>query len=1381
MAPLRTTAHIAALALLAAAAIGTRDNATLAAKGQEIAIRMATSVGGPAGPSMAPVEQTGTGLIVGQVVDAGSGRPVPGAVVTIGGAAGGAGRGAGPTRVVLGMRGGGPPAAPPPSSSPNRQVPRILTGAEGRFAFRSLPAGTFNIVAAKPGYSEGAYGRLRPEGPEQPLELEDGQRLGNVTIRLFRQASISGTVTDDLGEPVVGADVRAYRRDLVAGRRVLSPVSNVAHTDDRGMYRLAGLQPGTYAIAVPAVESSVPAGLRLGSPISPDLVSTLTSPSYTNFSISQGGSKVTPDGKFLLQDSGGTSAGAPLDIDGRLLVHPTQYYPASRTASNATLITVASGEERTGLDLSLKLEPTASISGRLMGPDGPAVNFALHLVPSDTGDLSADPDVATTITDADGSFEFLAVPAGQYVIQTVRVPRPTLLNGVPMTVMMQGGGGMMAFSSVRSSGPRPAPSTPTEPTLWVSMPVSVSGDAVKGLNLALSSGFSITGRVEFQGSAPPPAAQMLQLTGVMAEPADGKLRARNLPGRIDPAGTFTIPGLLPGRYVVRATNVPGPGGWRLRSATVGGVDVADVPLTIDNHDVGSVTLTFGDTTTDISGTVTSRQGGSDPAAAVVVFPADRQMWRDYGTTSRRMRLVRTTRAGAFSARGLPPGDYNVIAISEEFAGEWQDTQFLELMSQAATHVTLGDGQQVKQDLTTQAVRPPGGGLPDGAASSADTNSSGEQFENASPGGPFVPDDAVDLQRPVRDPARPPAAPRRPQTPRDSAARPATGTASISGVVLEDDGSNQPVRRARVTVRGSDQVAARSTATDDRGRFTLRALPAGHYTLTVSKPAYVTISYGARHPGRGPGLPITLTDGQALTGLSIRLPHGAVITGTVTDDFGLPVPDVMIRVMQFQTVSGRRQLMPARLGRSVQTQTDDRGRYRIYGLTAGTYVVSAMPALRLGRPGGMRQLSAKEMAAALADVQRTGPGPVATGGPPAAGGQTTTATAPAPPVGRSVGHAPVYYPGTFSPDQATGLPVVAGQELTNVDIPMHLVPTARLEGRVLGPNGEPAPGVRISIVPSGSSPLIVMGLSMARSARDGTFAVDNLAPGHYTLLAQAADSGQTPPPPPQRGGRGGGRGGGMPGGGMTFVQQRMSLWAQQDLDVNGTDITGLTLTLQPGMTVSGRVVFSGRLLTPPADLSGMRVSLRMSRQTPGISLGVPPAQVDTAGHFAFTGVPPGHYTVAARVPGDSGRPSPAWWLKSAIASQRDTLDSSLDVQPGQNVQDLVLTFSDQRTELSGRLLDQTGQPAAGLSILVFSTDRAFWTPGSRRVAQPVRTASDGSYKTTGLPAGEYYLAAVPDLDPDEAGDPAFLDQVVPAAIKITLADGEKKVQDLKIGG
>ena len=84
------------------------------------------------------------------------------------------------------------------------------------------------------------------------------------------------------------------------------------------------------------------------------------------------------------------------------------------------------------------------------------------------------------------------------------------------------------------------------------------------------------------------------------------------------------------------------------------------------------------------------------------------------------------------------------------------------------------------------------------------------------------------------------------------------------------------------------------------------------------------------------------------------------------------------------------------------------------------------------------------------------------------------------------------------------------------------------------------------------------------------------------------------------------------------------------------------------------------------------------------------------------------------------------------------------------------------------------------MVVFSTDRAYWTLGSRRV-QTARPSSDGRFKVTGLPAGEYFVCAVTMVDRTEVYDPAFLSQLTGVSFKITIKDGEKKTVDLKLGG
>jgi hypothetical protein len=242
-----------------------------------------------------------------------------------------------------------------------------------------------------------------------------------------------------------------------------------------------------------------------------------------------------------------------------------------------------------------------------------------------------------------------------------------------------------------------------------------------------------------------------------------------------------------------------------------------------------------------------------------------------------------------------------------------------------------------------------------------------------------------------------------------------------------------------------------------------------------------------------------------------------------------------------------------------------------------------------------------------------------------------------------------------------------------------------------------------------------------------------------------------------------------------------LWASLDLTVDGQDIGDLVLSLRPGMTVSGRVLFDATTLPPPTELNRVRVSLSPVSNNGGVS--APPAAVAKADMtFQLSGAIPGRYRVGGSAPAppansDSG---PYWTMKSAMLNGKDLLDSSLEIRPDEHVQGLVVTFADRSTELSGALVDAAGKPASGYVVLVITTDRSLWPAATRRI-RLIRPTFDGKYRTTGLPPGEYAIGAITDLDPPDMGDTAFLEQVVAASLKFTLGDGEKKTQDLKLRG
>jgi hypothetical protein len=416
-------------------------------------------------------------------------------------------------------------------------------------------------------------------------------------------------------------------------------------------------------------------------------------------------------------------------------------------------------------------------------------------------------------------------------------------------------------------------------------------------------------------------------------------------------------------------------------------------------------------------------------------------------------------------------------------------------------------------------------------------------------------------------------------------------------------------------------------------------------------------------------------------------------------------------------------------------------------------------------------------------------------------------APAPSVEKvTVAYAPVYYPGTTVASTAATVAVVAGEERTGVEFALRLVRTTTVEGMVVVPDGVSPQSVQLMMMPAsqpgGASFASMAGIEMLASQRvvpgpDGKFTYTAVPPGQYTIAARATRQAGGPAPAA-----------GMPAqvvermavtrvvtaGGATedFVgpmpmmgdPNTMQFWAQADVLVDGSPVGGVTLALQPGMTVSGRVEFRSVNARPGADFR--KVALSMTPVATGgmrLSLGMPSTQIDDKGQFTIAGVTPGRYRIAGNAPATPAPGAAAaapWRIASAIVKGQDILDFPLDIVPGDAVTDAVVTFTDATQEILGSLQDASGRPAPDYTIVVFAADNRYWTPQSRRI-RTARPATDGKFAVTGLPPGQYRMAAVADLAPSEANDPAFLEQLVPASFAITLGVGEKKTQDLKISG
>ena len=575
-----------------------------------------------------------------------------------------------------------------------------------------------------------------------------------------------------------------------------------------------------------------------------------------------------------------------------------------------------------------------------------------------------------------------------------------------------------------------------------------------------------------------------------------------------------------------------------------------------------------------------------------------------------------------------------------------------------------------------------------------------------------------------------------QVSRDTQVRRPTGSATISGIVQSADESRTPVRLARVTLNSLEQGGAAETATTDaQGRFVFRALPAGRYALQASKRAWLDANYGASRLGRA-GTPVAVADGETISGLVIPLTRGAVIAGTVRDAAGEPQPGLQVRVLRFVTRDGIRSLERPSSANLNDPMTDDEGAYRVYGLPPGEYLVAA--GSRFSGSGGLGSADTSQLASG--DVDRL------------LGASPSGSAAPAV---RLVTNTPVFFPGTTDMASATTVTVTAGEERSGIDIAYALYPASRITGTITLPPGmSAAPTDRnvraeLRLTPAGFEDLLTQPLAaaVAEVGGDLRFTFAGVPPGAYTITAAV----------------------GSPGGGAGGAGLALGGYASMPVVVSGQD-QDIAIAMGPGAVLRGRVVFEGG--PPPKDpTSAVQVTARGFGRA-RLLRGEFNARPETDGTFHFSALVAGRWTFSAVLP----RSSP-WTLKSITLGGRQ-LNDFVDVEQGGSLPEMVVTFTSRPSELAGSLQDPAGRAASDYFVIVFSTDQTTWTPVSRTI-QSTRPASDGAYSIKGLPAGEYFVAALTDVEPGEWLSSSFLQQIVAASVRVQIRDGERTMQSLRI--
>jgi hypothetical protein len=573
------------------------------------------------------------------------------------------------------------------------------------------------------------------------------------------------------------------------------------------------------------------------------------------------------------------------------------------------------------------------------------------------------------------------------------------------------------------------------------------------------------------------------------------------------------------------------------------------------------------------------------------------------------------------------------------------------------------------------------------------------------------------------------------------AGPATGM--IAGRVV-DASSGQGIPNALVQLLGGSPVsrgtANRTVSSDSRGRFVFPAIGGGKYQLRVDRQGFWSVPLTTLRA-------IELASGEKIIDLSYPLHRYGSISGTVTDENGDVVSTMLVTAFRRAMVNG--QMGDVSMGAAY---TDDRGAYRLSGLKAGEYFVCACSRPTVPLDGVLLSTLASQPSQLIAVASRA-----LTSGSDAASveGMRT--------------YGPTFHGGGASITKTAKIALTDGDDRANVDIQAPIVYAARVSGVVVGATATFNAGM-IRLRPTGTPASTGTWVLPMVVQPSGRFDFAAVPAGDYVLEVTAPAVVRPGPTPPSGAAHTfiGGRGaiGGNFGSGPQPTEPM--LWARMPVTVSDRDIEGLTVAVRPAFHLSGVVEWpappaTGRGGGPPRSVQLIRLTQDLQPSSVG--------QIKPDGTFDMVNALPGRYSMTV---------NSSYQIVKALIGDTDVTDLPLVIED-RDVPEIRITLEmPNRPTLQGTV---AGDARNGLTVVVFPTAKKLWADP----ASSSRWFASGAVSRAGtfgfpslLPAGEYFITAVPD-DLGAAVEwqsPARLEDLAARAQRITIGRDEVKTIEVK---